>query len=100
MPNGIAIATIKKSLSSISLTTPVAGSSLYSHPSYTGRSVYLPADVFVSVIDVNMAVNSSGYTLCQVAGFNTERIITRIFSTYSSTVSSVYESYTVMGRWK
>nr|DAL94287.1 MAG TPA: hypothetical protein [Caudoviricetes sp.] len=88
-----------ESLGELSLTTGMAGG-VYSSTACNGRVVNFPSGLFVSKPLAVSNVYSDGYTFSQVAGADSTRLIYRIWSPYSITISGTEIVIHIIGRWK
>lgn len=88
-----------ESLGTLSLTTGMAGG-VYSSTACNGRVVNFPTGLFISKPLAVSNVYSDGYTFSQVAAADNTRMIYRIWSPYSITISGTEIVIHVIGRWK
>lgn len=88
-----------ENLGEVALTTSMAGG-VWSNTSCNGRVVNFPSGLFIDKPIAVSNVYSDGYTFSQVAGADRTRMIYRIWSSYSITISSTEISIYVVGKWK
>lgn len=98
--SGISKAWYNENFGSVALTTNSA-SGVYTNSNYSNKAVVFPAGVFIDMpFFTNSNVRSSGYTQSQISTANDTVVYFRIWSSYSTTVSSVIVSIECMGHWK
>lgn len=97
--NGTSEAWYSEHLGTLSLNTGMAGN-VWSSASCNGRVVNFPSGLFISKPIAVGNVYSDGYTCCQVAVADTTRMIYRIWSSYSITISGTEMLIHVVGKWK
>lgn len=88
-----------ESLGELSLSTGMAGG-VWSSTACNGRVVNFPSGLFISKPLAVSNVYSDGYTFSQVAAADNTRMIYRIWSPYSITISGTEIVIHVVGRWK
>lgn len=88
-----------ESLGELSLNTGMAGG-VWSSTVCNGRVVNFPTGLFISKPLAVSNVYSDGYTFSQVAAADNTRMIYRIWSPYSITISGTEIVIHVIGRWK
>lgn len=97
--NGTSEAWYSEHLGTLSLNTGMAGN-VWSSTDCNGRVVNFPSGLFISKPIAVGNVYSDGYTCCQVAVADATRMIYRIWSSYSITISGTTMLIYVIGRWK
>ena len=80
--------------------TGLRAAGIYSHNDYIGRTYTFPKNIFTKIHFIDVNVHSTGYTQCQVASSDINKVIIRVWSSYSTTVSGLKVLLKVSGRWK
>lgn len=88
-----------ESLGELSLNTGMAGG-VWSSIACNGRVVTFPTGLFIGKPLAVSNVYSDGYTFSQVAAADSTRMIYRIWSPYSITISGTEIVIHVVGKWK